>query len=48
MKAIDLLQNSYAPIGEIALKVGFFDIAHFSKTFKLKTGLSPSAFRIKG
>lgn len=48
MKAIDLLQNSTVPIGEIALKIGFCDIAHFSKIFKQKTGLSPSSFRIKG
>jgi transcriptional regulator GlxA family with amidase domain len=48
MKAIDLLQNSSLPIGEIAVSIGFCDIAHFSKTFKQKTGLSPSAFRIKG
>jgi len=48
MKAIDLLQNSALPIGEIAVSIGFCDIAHFSKTFKQKTVLSPSAFRIKG
>lgn len=48
MKAIDLLQNSSLPIGEIAVSIGFCDIAHFSKTFKQKTGLSPSSFRIKG
>ncbi len=48
IKAIDMLQNSTMPIGEIAISVGFGDIAHFSKTFKLKTGLSPSDFRIKG
>ncbi len=48
MKAIDLLQNSALPIGEIAISIGFCDIAHFSKTFKQKTGLSPSSFRIKG
>ncbi|MBO5223280.1 MAG: helix-turn-helix domain-containing protein [Clostridia bacterium] len=48
MKAIDMLQNSTLPISEIAVSIGFCDIAHFSKTFKQKTGLSPSAFRIKG
>lgn len=48
MKAIDLLQNSSLPVGDIAVSIGFCDIAHFSKTFKQKTGLSPSAFRIKG
>ena len=48
IKAIDLLQNSTLPISEIAISIGFCEIAHFSKTFKQKTGLSPSAFRIKG
>lgn len=44
-KAIDLMYISDEPISEIALKVGFKDPSHFSKLFKQKIGLSPSAYR---
>ncbi|MBU3809902.1 MAG: AraC family transcriptional regulator [Candidatus Phocaeicola faecipullorum] len=37
-------ENSLA---EIAAQVGFADLAHFSKQFKRKEGLSPSAWRKK-
>jgi len=40
-----LLRSSFAPIHEIARTVGFTDVAHFSKFFKKRTGLPPSAFR---
>lgn len=44
-KAIDLFYNTNEPVYEIALKVGFKDPCHFSKLFKQKMGLSPSAYR---
>jgi AraC-like DNA-binding protein len=48
MQAIHLLQTTDKPVSNVAEEVGFCDIAHFSKTFKQKTGHSPSSFRIKG
>ena len=48
MQAIHLLQTTDKPVSDVAEEVGFCDIAHFSKTFKQKTGHSPSSFRIKG
>lgn len=33
------------PLGEIALKAGFYDQSHFWRAFRLVTGLSPSAYR---
>ncbi len=39
------LSSSVKPISEIALAAGFFDQSHFARTFKLLTGLSPSAYR---
>ena len=39
------LSQSDAPLVEIALAAGFSDQSHFSKTFKLFTGLSPARFR---
>ena len=44
-KAIDLLQNSDMRIYEIAEKVGFADVCHFSKCFKQMMGKSPRSFR---
>lgn len=44
-KAIDLLYNTNECVYEIALKVGFKDPSYFSKLFKHKMGLSPSAYR---
>jgi AraC family transcriptional regulator len=37
--------NSQAPLSEIAIAAGFFDQSHFTRTFKLITGLSPTAYR---
>jgi AraC family transcriptional regulator len=39
------LYSSGTPISEIALAAGFFDQSHFTRTFKLFTGLSPAAYR---
>jgi AraC-like DNA-binding protein len=44
-RAIDLLEGTALPINEICSLVGFQDFTHFSKTFKKKTGYTPSGFR---
>lgn len=43
--ARDLLAGSALSVKEIALSIGFSDANSFSKTFKLKTGHSPSEYR---
>lgn len=43
--AKDLLQNTTASVGNIALNVGYADLNYFSRIFKTHTGLTPSAFR---
>ncbi len=40
-----LTQNSDTSIGEIAGQLNFHDQYHFSRLFKQKTGVSPSAYR---
>ena len=40
-----LLENTSLSIKEIALKTGFYDLYHFSKRFKAKTGYSPTDYR---
>lgn len=44
-KARELLLESSLPIGQIASKVGFESVYHFSSTFHAKTGRSPSDYR---
>ena len=44
-RASDLLARSRLPIDEIAARVGYSDRGTFSKTFKERTGLSPSFYR---
>ena len=39
------LSNSDISLAELALACGFCDQAHFSKTFKLFTGMTPSQYR---
>lgn len=39
------LSNSEVSLAELALSSGFCDQAHFSKTFKLSTGMTPSEYR---
>jgi len=39
------LRSDEAPLREIAASLGFCDEFHFSKLFKRRTGLSPSAYR---
>lgn len=44
-KAIDLLLNTNMTIGEVGEAVGGYNIHYFSRLFRKKIGLSPSAFR---
>ncbi len=41
-----MLRSSNATVKEIALSVGFTDVAHFSKSFKRITGHSPKSYRV--
>jgi AraC-like DNA-binding protein/mannose-6-phosphate isomerase-like protein (cupin superfamily) len=43
--ARDLLHDSDATVEAIAGRVGFGDVAHFTRTFTAHAGLSPTAFR---
>lgn len=40
-----IIMTPEASLAEIAEQVGFADLAHFSKQFKLKEGISPSSYR---
>lgn len=44
-KAKELLREPSLRIGDIAEKVGFLDMAHFSRVFKKHTGVSANEFR---
>lgn len=44
-KAMLLLKTSDKPISDITLDCGFKNVSHFSKSFKEKFNLSPTAFR---
>lgn len=44
-KAKELLQEPSLRIGDIAEKVGFLDMAHFSRVFKKQTGVSANEYR---
>lgn len=43
-KAKDLLSSDYGSIGQVAESVGYNGIYHFSKMFKLYTGMSPTEY----
>jgi AraC family L-rhamnose operon regulatory protein RhaS len=45
--ASTFLRDTLIPISEIIERVGFNDIAHFGRTFKKHTGMSPSKYRNK-
>lgn len=40
-----MLEGTELPIGEISERLGFFDSMHFSKTFKKRYSISPTAYR---
>lgn len=42
----ELLAVSKLPMSDIAFDSGFNDVAHFSKSFKQKFGVSPSAYKL--
>lgn len=44
-KAKELLKDPSLRIGDIADRVGFLDMAHFSRVFKRQTGLSANEYR---
>jgi AraC family transcriptional regulator len=46
-RATDLLKGSLTDITEIAHACGFSDHAHFTRTFKRATGITPTAYRIQ-
>jgi AraC family transcriptional regulator len=43
--ACRMISTSDAPLSDIAIAAGFFDQSHFTRTFKLFTGLPPAAYR---
>lgn len=45
-QAMRLIQTTDLSLTQIAYMVGFQDLKHFSKMFKLKTGKAPSEFRM--
>lgn len=45
-RAAELLTVSRSRISDIAYQCGFSDLAHFSKSFQAKYGLSPSDYRL--
>lgn len=46
-KATDMLKGDYATVEEIAHKVGYNSVYHFSKMFKKNFGMSPTEYRKK-
>ncbi len=46
-KALGIMQNENLPFYEISLAVGYKDYAHFSKSFKKVTGVSPTEYKNK-
>lgn len=46
-EAASILRKSSETIGEIAFKVGFEDISHFSRSFRQQFGQTPSQYRLQ-
>lgn len=44
-RALTLLEHSSLSIKSVALACGFFDLSHFNKTVRAKTGISPTQYR---
>jgi|GEM_PF-1186650 len=42
-----LLTGTPLPISELGYRLGFYDVAHFSRWFKLAVGQTPSAYRAR-
>jgi len=47
-RAMELIRSAPSNIKEICYEVGFGSLAHFSRWFRLKTGVSPRQFRREG
>lgn len=45
-KSIDLLESTDLRTTDIAYDCGFADVSHYSKTFKARYGLSPTAYKM--
>jgi len=45
---VDLLTSTGLPVGEIARRVGFRSVYHFSRRVKQATGLPPTELRRRG
>ena len=43
--AENMLKNTNTPLSEISERIGFYDVAHFSRTFKKLKGVTPSQYR---
>ncbi len=43
--AMEMLRSQSLPVGEVAEKCGFGSLHHFTKTFKKRTGMTPSQYR---
>jgi AraC family transcriptional regulator of arabinose operon len=43
--AAELLRSTDLPIKEVSARIGFANPGHFSRAFRLKFGIDPSAFR---
>jgi AraC-like DNA-binding protein len=44
-QACELLETTDLSIMQVALKVGFSESAHFTRTFQREVGMTPRAFR---
>jgi transcriptional regulator GlxA family with amidase domain len=44
-RARKLLEGSRAPVVDVAVRVGYQDVAHFNRLFKRHTGVSPAKYR---
>jgi AraC-like DNA-binding protein len=44
--AVDWLQNTDKPVGEIAFDLGYSDSSNFTRAFRREIGLTPKAVRI--
>jgi len=42
-----LLSGTQLPIGDLSYRLGFYDVAHFSRWFRQAAGQTPSAYRLQ-